>query len=139
MSRIIKTQHQKSSRASMSVLPVRRRVGLVLNMLTGFTRNIATGFARYARETGNWSIVVAHDQDFLVVLGYEEFDRLDGVVAGYSYRNEHIKCPMVYTLTPEHAERWPVVCSDNIVVGKLAADHLISIGFPYFSFAGLAS
>jgi len=115
-------------------------VGLVLNMLTGYTRSIATGFARYARETGNWSIVVAHDQDLLIVLGYEEFDCLDGVVAGYSYGNlQHIKCPIVYSLTPEHAERWPVVCPDNGAVGKLAADHLISIGFPYFSFAGLAS
>jgi LacI family transcriptional regulator len=110
-----------------------------LNLLTKHTRSIATGFARYASERGNWSIVVAQNSaDFYVLLGEDDVAELDGLITGYSWeRLPAVKCPLVYALTPDGSNNAPTVCSDNHAIGRLGASHLLSLGLPYFAFVGL--
>ncbi|HEX3357022.1 MAG TPA: substrate-binding domain-containing protein [Tepidisphaeraceae bacterium] len=100
---------------------------------------MATGVAKYASERGNWSIVVAHDQpEFYVVLGDDDYGKLDGIVAGYAWeRLPQIDCPVVYAHTPDRPNTAPTVCADNTEIGRLAAAHLMSLGLPYVAFVGI--
>lgn len=119
--------------------PIHRRVGIVSNLLTHATRTIATGFARYASERGNWSIVVAHwHNDPQVLMGDSDLERLDGLVLQYAWQQvPKARCPILFVGTPTTPNDPPTVCPDNAAIGGLAASHLTSLGVPYFSFVGL--
>ena len=116
-----------------------RRVGVFLNLLTHLTRSIAAGFTRYASKKGNWSVVLVHEgTDFQVVLGDDDFSTLDGLIVGYAWEKlPPVKCPVVYAHTPGGPPSGPTVCPDNNGIGRLGADHLLSLGLPYFAFVGL--
>lgn len=119
--------------------PVHRRVGIVLNLLTHATRTIATGFARYASERGNWSLAVAHwHNDPHVLMGDIDLDRLDGLALGYKWQEmPRARCPLIFVGTPTTPNDPPTVCPDNVAIGGLAASRLMSLGVSYFSFVGL--
>lgn len=119
--------------------PIHRRVGIVLNLLTHATRTIATGFARYASERGNWSLVVAHwHNDPQVLMGDLNLEQLDGLALQYAWQQvPQAHCPIIFVGTPTKPNDPPTVCPDNVAIGGLAGSHLMSLGVPYFSFVGL--
>lgn len=132
---------KKGSQANTPLLLRRtqRRVGVLLELLTSYSRLIATSFARYASEKGDWSLVVAGGESRTVILGgfgEEDLNSLDGVIANHG-AVVRPNCPVVYLGTPIAKPKGPVVCEDNEAIGRKAAAHLSSLGMTNYGFVGM--
>lgn len=117
-----------------------RRIGVFLDLLAGYTRQMVAGIARYASERGDWSLVVARDDDHTVILGgfgEEDLQSLDGIIAGKTWLKFTSACPVIYTSTPWGQCHGPVVCQDDVAIGRVGATHLLSLGLSNYGFVGM--
>lgn len=121
----------------------RLRVAMLANVSRRYDRRAAQGVASYARENGGWNLYI--EEDPLAKLPrLIEWDG-DGIIANF---DEHpmaaavggLKIPVV-GIGSGHGwydplSRIPYFTTDNLAIGRLAAEHLLECGFSRLGFFG---
>jgi len=122
----------------------RREVALIIDASKPYDRRVVRGVAAYARSA---------NQDWLFYLEEDTRRMLpdlstwagDGIIANFDDRRvaravSDLDIPVVgigggYGYYDE-SSGIPFVCTDNQAIGRLAADHLLNLGFRRFAFCG---
>ncbi|TWT87165.1 Xylose operon regulatory protein [Pseudobythopirellula maris] len=100
------------------------------------------GVLRYAREQDrNWSYITAPESLSFSVLDLVGWPG-DGILAAINTEKEaacahEMKLPIVNMSSALAVPGIPRITLDNMAIGRLAADHLVSKGFRHFAFYGL--
>ncbi len=120
-----------------------RQVKVALAFSIGGTHRdrIAQGLVKYARERGNWTFASSPETAILSLKDLKGWPG-DGVVATISTRAQEraaqqLGLPVVNVLGSLHRAKVPRVTEDQLVVGRLAAEHLLDRGFQRFGYYGL--
>jgi len=126
-----------------------KKVVLVANLASRWSRGILRGITRYANVhelwtvqrlgPANWSDYISKDKDWFT------FDRLevDGIISTIGQIPQRIiemGLPVIDAGGYETAPGWPEVVCEDEKIGKMAAEHLLSLGlnnFAYFGFEDL--
>ena len=121
-----------------------QHVALILNVNKPYDRKVVAGVSRYMKEVGNWSLYL-EDDPLNKIPDLDKWEG-DGIIADLDDANvfkavSNLKIPVVgfgggygpY----QGREDIPYVFTDNFLISKLAADHLIDKGFRRFAFCGL--
>jgi LacI family transcriptional regulator len=118
-----------------------RRVALLIESSRSYGRDLLVGVARYVRIHGPWSIEFEEGDPCEVVPDWFARWSGDGVLA-------RVKTPAIATAIARKAVhavdlygglpdlKMPMIRSDELAVGRLAAEHLIERGFRQFAFCG---
>jgi LacI family transcriptional regulator len=114
--------------------PSRRRIAFLLPMNQFSNWSLADGLCRHSLAWRDWQISVARmEPDFLknhhydVIIG--EFGDPD-LYATYA----PLRIPMIAALGTPPPARMPFVEVDQEAIGRVAAEHLIELGFRHFAF-----
>lgn len=119
------------------------KIALLIETSSSYGRGLLRGIAQYARLYGPWSLYIEPGSLDGPVPRLEDWGA-QGIIALIRTRRfaEKIRGSNVPTVDldfalPELAP-WPV-CSDEVAVGRLAADHLLGCGLRNFAFCGWGS
>jgi LacI family transcriptional regulator len=120
----------------------RRRVALLIETSNSYCRGLLRGIHAYVQEYGPWST-------YLTELGRGDpapkwvIDNLegDGVIARIENRRiahavMNIGLPVVDVSAARTVPELPFVETDDIMIARLAAEHLIERGFHHYAFCG---
>lgn len=105
-------------------------------------RDILSGVADYVRSHEQWSIFTyPHDIDRPPPAWFREF-HCDGIIIrlhderiAQAVREKNV--PVVDVLGIYDQGRYPLVHTDNVAIGQLAADHFRERGFVHFGYVGI--
>jgi len=115
----------------------------------GFGRDLLSGIAKYSRLHGPWSFY--REPPFFRDLGRKRkiLYRIknwgaDGIITRHVAEIEDIIATGVPTIiaastnegTPQGILDYPTITTDNIAIGKMAAQHLLERGFTRFAYCG---
>ena len=121
------------------------RVVLLIQATRGFDRGVLSGISRYASIHGPWSFYREHHA-YYVPRRKTKTDELrawnpTGAVCPIHRLDlvEPLKIPVVGIDLNEYAGPIPGVVTDDINLGRQAAEHLLSLGLYRFAFCGLGS
>jgi len=121
----------------------RRKVAIILQLWQNYDRCILEGIASWCRENHNWLVFVEEiAQSRLPDLQARGFD---GLIVNFDIPEigaalQGLKIPIVGLggaagdYQPE--SQIPYVATDNIGIGRLAAEHLLERGLRHFAFCG---
>lgn len=119
----------------------RPRVALLIETSRAYGRDLLMGIARYLRIRGSWSVEF-EEGDFTEKLP-KWFNRWkwDGVIArvkmpGIARKLSKLNVPVVDVYGSLSGFGFSAIRSDEISVGRVAAEHLIERGFRRFAFCG---
>ena len=122
----------------------RRDVAFILNVNKPYDRKVVEGIARYVRTKANWRVYVEDEpmaripdlrrwQGHGVIADLDDQQVVDAVTT--------MNVPVVNIGGAIFDESWtldtPYVTTDNAVVARLAAEHLIDRGFRNFAYCGI--
>lgn len=122
-----------------------KKVILVANLASEWSRGILRGITRYANVHGpwvvqklgpaNWFDRISDNKDWFT------FDKLevDGIISTIGKIPSKIiemGLPVIDAGGYEVAPGWPQLVSEDTKIGKMAADHLLSLGFKNFAYCG---
>jgi LacI family transcriptional regulator len=119
-----------------------RQVGVLVETSLAAGRDILSGIAEYARRYGRWSIFTyAHDIDEPPPDWFREWP-CDGIIVRLHDKRiaESVierDRPVVDVLGAFHPGRYPLVHTDNVAIGRMAANHFHQRGFASFGYVGL--
>ncbi|MHC4624417.1 MAG: AraC family transcriptional regulator [Planctomycetota bacterium] len=131
-------------------MPGSRKVILLVESSRGFGRDLLQGIADYVRFHGPWTFY--HPPFFYMRSSRksdEELPRLkswgaDGIIARELSRKTReqvlsLGIPAVFHPVLDEKPMHGVgnICGDDVAIGELAAEHLLSLGFRNFAFCGL--
>lgn len=132
----------------MKVFPVKRKpldvqrrirnIGLMLEPLSGYASRILDGISRYSRQKADWRIAYfdRESRELAGLVGTWEGDAIICTVVDARFheaaRSRDIPVINVAGLLDEVA--LPSVLSDDVAIGRMAADHFIARGFKEFAF-----
>ncbi len=119
------------------------KVSILLQMSQNFDQGIFRGIAAYARESHTWSLFVEQEQQSWTSVLSEPGVRglivnLDSDV--FAEEALHLRMPMVGFgggggyYDPQSGI--PYVTTDNEVIGRMAAEHLLETGLRHFGYCG---
>ena len=119
----------------------RPRVALLIESSRGYGRDLLVGIARYLRIHGSWSIEFEEgDPGGDMPLWIDRW-QWDGIIARVKtptmariLRSKGVPVVDLYGGNPR--SEFPYIRSDEIAVGRMAAEHLIDRGFRRFAFCG---
>ena len=104
-----------------------------------YGRDVLRGVFRYAHARTDWLIHATPDN--LVSQRLRPW-RPDGIIC-HAWPSglptlRGLRCPVVNTLAAARRGAWPnaVVTTDDVAIGKLAAEHFLDRGFRHFAFCG---
>jgi LacI family transcriptional regulator len=122
---------------SMSRSPV---VALAFQLGLPYLRLILEGILAYARQLGNWRFVLSPETQYLNLDSLTGWDG-DGVLAVVETLKQRqaaqrLRCPVVNLTGTLRDTGLPTVRNDNVLIGRLAADHLLERGFRRFAYYG---
>jgi LacI family transcriptional regulator len=120
-----------------------RHVALIVNLNKSYDRTIVEGVAAFVREGTNWSVYF-EDEPWSRVPSLEAWSG-DGVIANLDDRAvsrivARLKIPAVGVGGGGGGaadSKIPYIDTDNELIGRLAADHLLERGFRHFAFCGM--
>jgi len=114
-------------------------VTILLGMRTHYGRQLLVGISRYASGQANWDLFVHNS--FLGPDMPPHRHREDGIIACITNREQfqqlpRRRIPVVNVSWTYEVDRLPTVVSDNRLVGRMAAEHLLSRGFRSLAYGG---
>lgn len=127
----------------MCAVKSNRKIAVILKLWQNFDRGILQGIAAYACEHRRWSVFVEECQEQRIP-NLHEWDG-DGLIVNFDDRN------IVRALTGirqkvvavgggkgwhDPASGIPYVATDDLTIGRLAAEHLLDRGLKQFAFCG---
>lgn len=130
-------------------MPNTRKVLLLIESARGFGRDMLTGISQYALCHGPWSFYtyppffrsIEKNREILRRIKHEGIDGV--ILRDLSDIQEIVKLniPAIFasSIKPKTVtvpERFPVIRSDNRLIGEMAAEHLINCGFKNFAYCG---
>jgi LacI family transcriptional regulator len=131
-------------------MPGSRKVILLVESSRGFGRDLLQGIADYVRFHGPWTFY--HPPFFYMRSSHKRDDELlrlkswgaDGIIAReFSAKTREqilsLDIPTVFhaVLDEKPMDGAGNICADDVGIGKVAAEHLLSLGFHNFAFCGL--
>lgn len=125
-------------------MPRTPRVALLVETSSGYGRGLLRGIMRYIRAHGEWSVFLEQRDLTTAPPDWLRDWKGDGVISRsmtpwlpeFLSRNG---VPLVNLVDRSVLTFAPSVCSDQEVIGRLAAEHLIERGFRQFGFCGFES
>jgi len=117
-----------------------RRIAVLIQVATGFGRDIRRGIGRYAQTRGGWEFHSLSGGPFLAVGDLDAWHG-DGVIAmvGDEKRREQLLrrgLALVNIASRLADPQMRSVVTDNAAIGRLGADHLLERGFQNLAFYG---
>jgi len=117
-----------------------RRVAVLIQIATGFGRDIRRGIGQYAQTRGGWAFHALSGGPFLRVGDLHDWEG-HGVIAMVGderRRDELLDAGLVVVNISSRmaAPGLPSVLCDNHAIGRLAAEHLLERGFRHLAFYG---
>ena len=116
-----------------------RRIALLMGQDLAFSRDVIRGIRAYALRRPNWAFRNG-PPDAEIVPSLRQW-KPDGIIADivhadFARRLSRLRRPIVDTAFWIVHPRIPVVDVDNLAVGRMAAEYLLSLGFCHFAFFG---
>jgi LacI family transcriptional regulator len=120
-----------------------KRVAIALNMNKAYDRQVVAGIARFARQREDWSLYM--EDESLAKLPDLGRWHGDGIIADLDDRRvaravTQLAIPLVGVggaQSPQDRLASPhYLASNDVAVGRLAADHLLQRGFRQFAYCG---
>lgn len=127
----------------LSDAPTRdRRIAVIVDSSQGFGRGVLRGVATWLHHHEPWTVLVGeHDLDRHCRVWLER-GRIDGVISRIdrerlpaALRKPSIPFVRVASVNPRDSR--PAVVSDEEAIGRLAAEHLVDLGFRHLAFCGV--
>ena len=116
-----------------------RRIGLVLGYGLAYYRDILRGIKRFAEQKPDWIFTpLAPDSQSVRSLDSLQFDGLIAHVYSEELAMALVKLrrPIVNVSGVLPEQPFPRVSVDHVLVGRMAAEHLLDRGFRHFGFVG---
>src|SRR6185369_11452285 len=115
-------------------MPSGRRIGLAIDAVAGYGRGVIRGIMSYCRQNPRWTIAVEPQWSFARVPDIAEWEA-DGLIVQIPTREfeDHVleqglAATNVSNVCPGKA-RIPTVVPDDLAIGQMGAEYLISLGF----------
>jgi LacI family transcriptional regulator len=111
-----------------------RRIGLAIDAVASYGRGVIRGIMAYCKSNPRWIIAVEPHWSFSILPAVEHWD-VDGILVqtfSRTFEEEvlHRKLPAANVSNfCNGGSRIPTVIPDDLAVGRLAADYLLSLGF----------
>lgn len=124
-------------------MPVGRKVAVILQLWQNYDRGILQGIAAHVRERRNWSVFV-EEVEHQRIPDLRTWDG-DGLIVNFD--NPHVVRALRGVDKPiiaigggggwhDPASGIPYVGTDDLMIGKLAAEHLMNRGLRHFGYCG---
>jgi LacI family transcriptional regulator len=135
--RVVRANPVKASFAR----PHPRRVALLVETSRAYGRDLLVGIAQYIREQGQWSIEFEEGDPCEVMPDWFKRWKGEGIIARVKTRSmanaiAKRRVPVVDLYCGLPNLQIPSIRSDEALVGRLAAQHLLERGFRQFAFCG---
>jgi LacI family transcriptional regulator len=119
-----------------------RRVALAFPTRLAHLHSIVRGVVSYAQDHGNWVFTTSGEAHDLSVRTLKNWGG-DGIIAALDNEADakearRCKLPIVTFVGVVRKPRIPRVMMDQMAIGRLAAEHLVTRGFRKFAFYGIA-
>ena len=129
----------------MKMQPAERhipRVALLVESSRSYGREMLMGIARYLRIHGHWSVEFEESEPWVKVPEWFDRWKWDGVIArvqtpAIARAVGALGVPVVDLSGCLPDLPFPIIRSDETVVGRMAAEHLLARGFKRFAYCGL--
>jgi len=120
-----------------------KRIGILIDTATGWGRNIIRGINGYACEAGNWDLLARHylQTDYIELPPQWNCQGVIARIASPRMAGELAKTglPVVNVSSlPLDPDPFPRVLVNFNLSGRLAAEHLLDLGFSSFAFCAPA-
>jgi LacI family transcriptional regulator len=115
------------------------RIALLMERLVGFNYEVLRGVRDYAGPSRGWACHFADPRaDLLPLVARWEPHGILGFLGNEEIGQEvaRLGLPMVDVAAWVERPPWPRVGLDDVAIGRLAAEHLLSLGFERFAFIG---
>ena len=130
----------------MKTLPEERhipRVALLVESSRSYGRELLMGIAKYLRIHGHWSVEFEESEPWVKVPEWFDRWKWDGVIArvqtpAIARAVGALGVPVVDLSGCLPDLPFPIIRSDETVVGRMAAEHLLARGFQRFAYCGLS-
>ena len=119
------------------------RVALLVESSRSYGREMLMGIARYLRIHGHWSVEFEESEPWVKVPEWFDRWKWDGVIArvqtpAIARAVGALGVPVVDLSGCLPDLPFPIIRSDETVVGRMAAEHLLARGFQRFAYCGLS-
>ena len=129
----------------MKTLPEERhipRVALLVESSRSYGRELLMGIAKYLRIHGHWSVEFEESEPWVKVPEWFDRWKWDGVIArvqtpAIARAVGALGVPVVDLSGCLPDLPFPIIRSDETVVGRMAAEHLLARGLKRFAYCGL--
>lgn len=116
----------------------RQKIGIWLTLNTTFLWDVAEGVIRYAHEHTDWRVF---GKGLGITEPLDPRQKLDGVIfnmdrSKLDLARLHRKAPCVKVGTEPKPWDFPLVFQDHWTIGRMGAEHLVSLGLPRLAFCG---
>jgi LacI family transcriptional regulator len=120
-----------------------RRVTLIVETSSAYGRALLRGIIRYMRSHEEWSVFFEERALTSELPTWLESWRGDGIIARAMNRwladtVSKTGVPLVNLFDRDRVAGVPTLCSDQVSIGRLGAQHLIDRGYSRFGFCGFA-
>jgi LacI family transcriptional regulator len=120
---------------------LRLRVALLIESSRGYGRELLVGIAKYLRIHGPWSIEFEEGDPGERLPQWIDRWQWDGIIARVKTpavaRSLHrLGVPVVDLYGSPHGFGFPSIRSDEVLIGRMAAEHLLDRGFRRFAYCG---
>ncbi|HLH54649.1 MAG TPA: DNA-binding transcriptional regulator [Verrucomicrobiae bacterium] len=125
----------------MKARPKKRHVALLVESSRNYIRELLLGVAKFVRVHGLWSVEFQEGISTETLPPWFAGRKWDGIIAEVSTSSiarslKDCSFPVVDVNGDAPESNFPVVRSDDVLIGRMAAEHLISRGFRRFAFCG---
>lgn len=119
-----------------------RRVALLIEWSRIYGRNILRGIGKYVQAHGRWKVYHTERKLAETAPSWLRTWQGDGIIARVENfrladQIKQLGVPLVDLFDRKEMESMPGVLSDNGMVGRMAADHLMERGLEQFAYCGL--
>lgn len=123
-----------------------RRVILLIDTNRAYERGLIKGILKYSRLHGPWTLLrrtpVASGGQPQVTLSELKSWNADGIIwreAASPIRFEDLDIPMVYASGVKVSDKGPNILTNDLAIGRMAAEHLMELKLRHFAFYGIGS
>jgi len=130
-------------------MPNTPKVLLLIESARGFGRDLIEGISNYARFHGPWSFYtyapffrsIENNREILNRLQNEGINGIISREMSDFHILKKMNIPVIFastikTINFEIPKEFPTIISDNQMIGRLAAEHLMNCGFTNFAYCG---
>ncbi|MEW4561998.1 DNA-binding transcriptional regulator [Bremerella sp. JC770] len=127
--------------SSMESLRTRRRIAVLVQTSSAWSRQVLAGVAEYAMEAGGWDFWI-EPRGFYEQIEIPQTWRGEGVICRLTSEDlvrqiQQRRLPAVnVSWLGEHSPTVPKVVSDEVACGQMAAEFYLNRGWHFFGFVG---